>query len=129
MHTHMLTRCNRHQSHRFKICFLFWINFRYDTAGFFFVHLEQNSVRKKLRYFPKLSPNFLQNSDFRKSTISKMSFLLHIKMTHHKKTQFKIRNSAKILQNSDIFQSKLSFSEIVCMLLLQKSGQKKSLLY
>ena len=100
----------------------------YRITGFFFVHLEQNSVQKKLRYFPKLSSNFLQNSDFRKSTICKMNFLLHMKMTHYKKTQFKRRNSAKMLQNSDIFRSKLSFSEILCMLVVQsKSGPKKGL--
>jgi len=54
-----------------------------------------------------------------------MGFLLHKIPEHFRKLSSKAENSIRMLQNSDNLPPKLSFSEILCMGVHQKSGQKK----
>ena len=58
-----------------------------------------------------------------------MGFFLHKKLAHFRKLSSKDENSVPMLQNSDNFPQKLSFSEILCMGEHQKSGQKKEPVY
>ena len=92
----------------------------------FFVRLEQNLVRKKLKYYPILSSNFLQNSDFRKSTICKMSFLLHIKTSHYKKLSSRAETQLKCCKTQIFFGQNSVFRKSYACYCFKKVDKRKA---